>query len=61
MESEAWQSMDVIRNNEGVPHVLRQNVAVDTGGPTEASSGYTKPTIEHRLVPLIELTKFGTE
>nr|WP_276298439.1 hypothetical protein [Halomicroarcula sp. ZS-22-S1] len=61
MESGAWQSVDVNRNNEGVPHVLKQNVAVDTSGPTEASSGYTKPTIEHRLVPLTEFTKFGTE
>ncbi|MFC7019662.1 MULTISPECIES: hypothetical protein [Haloarcula] len=61
MESEAWQSVDVIRNNEGVPHVLQQKVAVYTSGHTEESAGYTKPTIEHRLVPLTELTKFGTD
>jgi hypothetical protein len=59
MEDEAWQSVDIIRNNEGVPHVLQQKVEVYASGHTEASAGYTKPTIEHRLVPLTDLTKFG--
>lgn len=61
MEDEAWQSVDIIRNTEGVPHVLQQKVEVYTSGHTEESAGYTKPTIEHRLVPLADLTKFGSE
>ncbi|MBV0902599.1 hypothetical protein [Haloarcula salina] len=59
MEDEAWQSVDIIRNNDGVPHVLQQKVLVYTSGVSEESAGYTKPTIEHRLVALQELTKFG--
>lgn len=57
MEGEAWRSIDVIRNNEGEPHVLQQKVEVYTAGVSEESAGYTKPTVEHRLVPLTELTK----
>lgn len=59
MEGEAWRSVDVIRNQEGVPHVLQQKVEVFTAGHTEESAGYTKPVVEHRLVPLTELTKYG--
>lgn len=59
MEDEAWQSVDVIRNTEGEPHVLQQKVKVYTAGASEESSGYTRPTVQHRLVPLAELTKVG--
>lgn len=57
MESEAWESIDVIHDNKGEPHVLQQKVEVFTAGVTEESSGYTKPTMEHRLVPLSDITK----
>ena len=60
MEDDAWQSVDIIRNTEGVPHVLQQRVEVYTSGHTGESAGYTKPTIEHRLVPLSDLTTFGS-
>lgn len=59
MEDEAWESIDIIKNKQGEPHVLQQKVKVFTAGVTEESAGYTKPTVEHRLVPLAELTKFG--
>ncbi|MBO4249380.1 hypothetical protein IL252_16335 [Halomicrobium sp. IBSBa] len=59
MESEAWQSVDIIKNKQGEPHVLQQKVEVYTAGVTEESAGYTKPTVEHRLVPLTELTKYS--
>jgi hypothetical protein len=59
MESEAWQSVDIIKNKQGEPHVLQQKVEVYTSGVSEESAGYTKPTVEHRLVPLTELTKFS--
>jgi hypothetical protein len=58
MEEEAWQSVDVIRDNSGEPHVLQQKVTVYTAGVTEESSGYTRPLTKHRLVPLAELTGF---
>lgn len=57
MEGEAWRSVDVIKNKQGEPHVLQQKVAVYTSGMTEESAGYTKPMLEHRLVPLDQLTK----
>lgn len=57
MEAEAWQSVDIIKNKQGEPHVLQQKVEVFTAGVSEESAGYTKPTVEHRLVPLTELTK----
>lgn len=56
MEDEAWQSVGIIRDTDGVPHVLQQQVEVYTSGVTEESAGYTKPTMNHRLVPLTELT-----
>jgi len=55
MQDEAWRSVDVVRNNEGEPHVLQQRVTVYTAGVTEESSGYTKPEVQHRLVPLQSL------
>jgi hypothetical protein len=58
MQEECWRSVEIIRNKEGVPHVLQQKVEVFAAGPTEESAGYTKPDMEHRLVPLTELTKF---
>ncbi|MDQ2073549.1 hypothetical protein ACODNH_08830 [Haloarcula sp. NS06] len=59
MEDEAWRSVDIIRDNDGVPHVLQQKMLVFTSGVSEESAGYTKPAMEHRLVPLKDLTKFG--
>lgn len=55
MEDEAWRSVDVVRNNKGEPHVLQQKVTVYTAGVTEESSGYAKPEVQHRLVPLKSL------
>ena len=57
MEEEAWRSVDVIKNKRGEPHVLQQKVKVYTAGMTNESSGYTKPMLEHRLVPLDKVTK----
>jgi hypothetical protein len=59
MEDEAWRSVEIIRDTDGVPHVLQQKVQVFTSGVSEESAGYTKPAMEHRLVPLEDLTKFG--
>lgn len=56
MEEEAWRSVDVIKNKKGEPHVLQQKVKVYTAGMTNESSGYTKPMLEHRLVPLDQIT-----
>ena len=55
MEDDAWRSVEIIRDTDGVPHVLQQKVTVYTAGVTEESSGYTKPEIQHRLVPLKSL------
>jgi hypothetical protein len=55
MEDVAWQSIDIITNTQGEPHVLQQKVTVYTAGVTEESSGYTKPEVQHRLVPLKSL------
>lgn len=60
MQDEAWRSVDVSRNDEGVPHVLQQKVEVYADGASGEGAGYTRPVVEHRLVPLTELTKFGT-
>ncbi|MFW6017287.1 MAG: hypothetical protein ACOCPX_00545 [Halapricum sp.] len=57
MNEVAWRSVDVIKNKKGEPHVLQQKVNVSTAGMTNESSGYTKPMLEHRLVPLDQLTK----
>ncbi|WP_167879970.1 hypothetical protein [Halorhabdus rudnickae] len=57
MQDEAWESIDVIHDTKGEPHVLQQKVQVFTAGVTEESSGYTKPTMEHRLVPLSDITQ----
>ncbi|WP_424016678.1 hypothetical protein ACOZ4N_12340 [Halorientalis pallida] len=56
MPEDAWQSIDIIKNKEGEPHVLQQKVEV-YGGEHGESTGYTKPTVQHRLVPLTQLTK----
>ncbi|QLH77608.1 hypothetical protein HZS55_09995 [Halosimplex rubrum] len=58
MQDEAWRSVEVVRNNNGEPHVLQQKVTVYTAGVSEESSGYTKPEIQHRLVPLESLVEF---
>lgn len=55
MEDEAWRSVDIIRDNSGEPHILQQKVEVYTAGVTEESSGYTKPALNHRLVPLTQV------
>ena len=59
MDDEAWRSVKIIRDTDGVPHVLQQELLVFTSGVSEASAGYTKPAMEHRLVPLQDLTTFG--
>jgi hypothetical protein len=59
MEDEAWQSVDIIKNKQGEPHVLQQKVKVYTAGVSEESSGYTKPMVQHRLVPLQSLVDMG--
>jgi len=58
MEDQAWRSVEVVRNKQGEPHVLQQKVTVYTAGVTEESSGYTKPEVQHRLVPLQSLVEF---
>ncbi|WP_459192477.1 hypothetical protein [Halosimplex sp. J119] len=58
MKDQAWRSVEVVRNNNGEPHVLQQKVTVYTAGVDEESSGYTKPEIQHRLVPLKSLVEF---
>jgi hypothetical protein len=55
MPEATWQSIDVIKNREGEPHVLQQKVEV-YGGEHGESAGYTKPLMTHRLVPLTQLT-----
>lgn len=57
MEDTTWQSVDVIKNKQGEPHVLQQRVTVYTAGTSEESSGYTKPEMQHRLVPLQSLVE----
>ncbi|MFC7138845.1 hypothetical protein ACFQMA_03215 [Halosimplex aquaticum] len=60
MEDQAWRSVDVIKNTQGEPHVLQQRVTVYTAGVTEESSGYTKPEVQHRLVPLKSLVELDS-
>ena len=57
MEEEAWQSVDVIKNKQGEPHVLQQRVKVYTQGRDEESAGYTKPEMKHRLVPMKDVVE----
>lgn len=57
MEEEAWQSITVIQDNNGEPHVLQQKVKVYTSGVSEESPGYTKPTMKHRIVPVKDLVQ----
>jgi hypothetical protein len=57
MEDEAWESITVVENKQGVPHVLQQKVEVYTSGPRAESSGYTKPTTKHRLVAVKDLVE----
>lgn len=59
MESEAWRSVDVVRNQQGEPHVRQQQVQVYADGVTGESAGHTKPLVEHRLVPLTDVTTGG--
>jgi len=61
MEDQAWRSVEVVRNKQGEPHVLQQRVTVYTPGVTEESAGYTKPEMQHRLVPLQSLVEFDGE
>lgn len=56
MKDETWRSVDTIHNQQGEPHVLQQKVEVYAEGVSEEGGGYTKPVVEHRLVPLTELT-----
>ena len=57
MQDETWESVTVIRDTDGVPHVLQQRVEVYTQGPNDDAAGYTKPTPNHRLVPLKNLVE----
>lgn len=57
MQDQSWRSIDVVKNNQGEPHVLQQKVTVYTAGVSEESSGYTKPELQHRLVPLQSLVE----
>ena len=52
MEEEAWQSITVMEDKKGEPHVLQQKVKVYASGRREENPGYTRPTMEHRLVPV---------
>lgn len=55
---EAWQSVGIIKNKRGKPHVLQQKIEIHTGETSVqgGSEEYTKPTTDHRMVPLSELT-----
>lgn len=57
MEEEAWQSITVMQDKKGEPHVLQQRVEVYTSGMTSESPGYTKPTSKHRIVPVKDLVQ----
>jgi hypothetical protein len=57
MEDEAWQSISVVEDKNGEPHVLQQKVKVYTSGRDEESPGYTKPMVKHRLVPVKNLVE----
>ncbi len=55
MEDEAWESVAVVQNKQGEPHVLQQKLKVYTSGMGEESAGYTRPTTDHRLVSMRDL------
>jgi hypothetical protein len=55
MEEESWQSITVMENKNGEPHVLQQKVKVYTSGVSEESPGYTKPLLKHRIVPVKDI------
>jgi hypothetical protein len=55
MEEESWQSITVMENKNGEPHVLQQKVKVYTSGVSEESPGYTKPLMKHRIVPVKDI------
>jgi hypothetical protein len=57
MEEEAWQSITVVENKNGEPHVLQQKVKVYTAGVTEESAGHTRPLDKHRIVPMKNLVE----
>jgi len=59
MKDQSWRSIDVVTNKQGEPHVLQQKVTVYTAGVSEESSGYTKPELQHRLVPLQSLVELN--
>jgi hypothetical protein len=58
MEDESWQSVTVVEDQNGEPHVLQQKVSVFTSGRSEESAGYTRPETKHRLVPMQKLVEF---
>ncbi|WP_123532955.1 hypothetical protein [Halosimplex salinum] len=60
MKDEAWRSVEVVNNKQGEPHLLQQRVTVYTSGVSEESSGYTKPEVQHRLVPLQSLVEYDS-
>lgn len=55
----AWRSVGIIKNKQGRPHVLQQKIEThtDSGGVKGDGEEYTKPTSNHRMVPLGNLTK----
>ncbi|WP_436933957.1 hypothetical protein [Halovenus marina] len=55
MEEESWQSITVMEDKNGEPHVLQQKVKVYTSGVSEESPGYTKPLMKHRIVPVKDI------
>jgi hypothetical protein len=57
MEDEAWESISVMEDKNGEPHVLQQKVKVYTSGVDEESPGYTKPLMKHRIVPVKDLVE----
>jgi len=57
MEDEAWRSVTVVEDKNGEPHVLQQKMKVYTQGRDEESSGYTKPEMKHRIVPMKDVVE----
>lgn len=55
MAEEAWQSITVIENKRGEPHVLQQKLEVHENSRGTTTTGYTRPTPKHRLVPVKNL------
>lgn len=46
MDDEAWESVAVMEDTKGEPHVLQQKVKVHTSGIDDDPPGYTSPLME---------------